>query len=572
MAHVKADRVQETTTGTGTGALTLLGAVSKFRAFSAVLANADTCVCLIEHNSAAQWEVSLCTYASGGNTLTRSTVYASSSGGSLVNLSAGTKTITLLPTAAKMLVEDNVGDVGVTRRLGVGTTAPAADVHVLGSDKRIRVQGNNDADASYSELRDISAIQATLNKVAASGNAILDMSAVPSDGTSQALVRLFRNTLTTGARQFIVCEGDGTATAAHLLTCGGGSGFLNGTGGFLGVGATTPLSTLHMFGTGAATTSVSTSSNTGATLYLQDAGNAANNGGVLQFGAAQGAFAAIKGLIVSGGDNTTGSLSFQTRGVSTDATLTERMRILNTGHVQAGGDNTQTLGTASFRWSTVYAGTGTINTSDANDKSNRRGLTDAEVRVGRRLAALVRTWQFNDAIAAKGEAAARWHSGWVAQGVVSAFEAEELDPFRYACVGFDELDRLETYTEVVRQPKMEAYEDVEQVIEVENGSPVLRNRPVTKQRAVGSMAIVKNEAGETVMVATDARDEAGQPVWVPMTSFVAEFEEVEETRTRIVPDLDGNGERRRRLNVRPDQLAAFVIAALDARLTALEPA
>ena len=120
MAHIRADRIQETTTGTGTGALTLAGAVSKFRAFSAVLADTDSCVCLIEHNSAAEWEVSLCTYASGGNTLTRSTVYTSSNGGSLVNFSAGTKTISLVATSSKQIVEDPNGDAVVTRDLAVG--------------------------------------------------------------------------------------------------------------------------------------------------------------------------------------------------------------------------------------------------------------------------------------------------------------------------------------------------------------------------------------------------------------------------------------------------------------------
>lgn len=126
MSHIKADRVQETSTGTGTGALTLAGAVSKFRAYSALLANADTCVCLIENASAAEWEVSLCTYASGGNTLTRSTVYASSNAGALVNFAAGTKTISHVAAASKQVVMDNNGDATVTRDLAVARNATVA--------------------------------------------------------------------------------------------------------------------------------------------------------------------------------------------------------------------------------------------------------------------------------------------------------------------------------------------------------------------------------------------------------------------------------------------------------------
>lgn len=131
MAHVKFDRVQETSTGTGTGALTLAGAVSKFRAYSAVLSNADTCVCLIEHNSAAEWEVSLCTYASGGNTLTRSTIYASSNGGSLVNFSAGTKTISLVAAASKQVVMAPDGSATIDGTLTV--TYPIQSVFGYGS-------------------------------------------------------------------------------------------------------------------------------------------------------------------------------------------------------------------------------------------------------------------------------------------------------------------------------------------------------------------------------------------------------------------------------------------------------
>ena len=42
MALVIADRVKETTTTTGTGAISLAGAATNFRAFSSVMSNADT--------------------------------------------------------------------------------------------------------------------------------------------------------------------------------------------------------------------------------------------------------------------------------------------------------------------------------------------------------------------------------------------------------------------------------------------------------------------------------------------------------------------------------------------------
>lgn len=94
------DRVKETTTTTGTGAVTLAGAASGYRAFSDVLADTNTCLYAIVGQSSTEWEVGLGTFASGANTITRTTVLASSNGGSAVNFSAGTKDIFIdLPAA-----------------------------------------------------------------------------------------------------------------------------------------------------------------------------------------------------------------------------------------------------------------------------------------------------------------------------------------------------------------------------------------------------------------------------------------------------------------------------------------
>ncbi|MDX2059935.1 MAG: hypothetical protein SFV24_19150 [Gemmatimonadales bacterium] len=97
MAHISEPRVLETSTTTGTGALTLAGAVTGFRAFSAVCAVSDTCLYYIEAVDGSgvptgEWECGLGTY-SGANTLTRTTPVRSSNAGAAVNLSAGTKRV-----------------------------------------------------------------------------------------------------------------------------------------------------------------------------------------------------------------------------------------------------------------------------------------------------------------------------------------------------------------------------------------------------------------------------------------------------------------------------------------------
>ena len=99
MAHIIADRVVETTTTTGTGALTLAGAIAGYQAFSSVCSVGDTAECYIERVDAfgvptGEWETSVSTY-SAANTLTRTTVVASSNGGAAVNFSAGTKRVAI---------------------------------------------------------------------------------------------------------------------------------------------------------------------------------------------------------------------------------------------------------------------------------------------------------------------------------------------------------------------------------------------------------------------------------------------------------------------------------------------
>ena len=92
MAFVLADRVKETTTTTGTGTVTLLGASLGFQSFSAI-GNANTTYYTIAGQSTSEWEVGIGTYTSSGTTLARTTVISSSNAGALVNFSAGTKDV-----------------------------------------------------------------------------------------------------------------------------------------------------------------------------------------------------------------------------------------------------------------------------------------------------------------------------------------------------------------------------------------------------------------------------------------------------------------------------------------------
>jgi len=92
MALVLADRVQETTTTTGTGTVTLAGAVSGFQSFAAV-GNANTTYYTIAGQTTSEFEIGIGTYTTSGTTLSRDTILTSSNSNLAVNFSAGTKNV-----------------------------------------------------------------------------------------------------------------------------------------------------------------------------------------------------------------------------------------------------------------------------------------------------------------------------------------------------------------------------------------------------------------------------------------------------------------------------------------------
>ena len=103
MALVVKDRVQETTTTTGTGTITLAGAVTGFQSFS-VIGNTNTTYYAIAGGS--EFEVGIGTYTLSGTTLSRTTVLESSNAGALVNFSAGTKSVFCTYPAEKAIYAD----------------------------------------------------------------------------------------------------------------------------------------------------------------------------------------------------------------------------------------------------------------------------------------------------------------------------------------------------------------------------------------------------------------------------------------------------------------------------------
>ena len=160
MAFVIADRVKETTTTTGTGTITLAGAVTNFETFTANLSNSDTTYYAIVDSTNNAFEVGLGTFTASGTTLARS-VIASSNSNNLVDFGAGTKEVFITIPASKMVVEDGSNNVAIggtvtaTAFSGSGASLTALNVSTdstpqLGGD--LDLNGNDIVTTSNADL------------------------------------------------------------------------------------------------------------------------------------------------------------------------------------------------------------------------------------------------------------------------------------------------------------------------------------------------------------------------------------------------------------------------------------
>lgn len=190
MAHITEDRVLETSTTTGTGALTLAGAVTGFRAFGSVMTSpSDTCFYSLwavdsNGNATGDFECGLGTY-SGANTLTRTTVLESSNAGAAVNLSAGTKYVALSLLAGRTLQLNNE----------LATTFPAVTAEpAAAATDTLKLYAKKIAGRMIPKIIGPSGID-TILQVGLSGNAVFMVA--PANGTTAPTA--WGGTLTTAA-------------------------------------------------------------------------------------------------------------------------------------------------------------------------------------------------------------------------------------------------------------------------------------------------------------------------------------------------------------------------------------
>jgi hypothetical protein len=190
MAHILTERVADTTSTTGTGALSLDGAdLRGFQNFDDVCANGDTIYYSIAHRTLDQWEVGLGTFGAGANTLTRTSVLSSSNSGSAVNFSSGAKDIVgSVPASvlSTILDADLTALAGLTRTRGdliVGGASAWTDLALGTSGYQLQSDGTDAVWAGFTQAGSGASTRTWSAKAREARFSVTDFGAVGDDST-----------------------------------------------------------------------------------------------------------------------------------------------------------------------------------------------------------------------------------------------------------------------------------------------------------------------------------------------------------------------------------------------------
>ena len=363
-----ADMVREMSSSTGTGAFSLDGPTPGHRSFAAAIPSGATfpyAICGVSDES--QWETGEGTLSPAG-TLLRSPK-DSSAGGGLVDFGAGLKTVALTLTA------DWAGDVQAEASAPV--TIGAIDGLSAALSGKLASSGAARASAAASGDRLLGM---------ASGGATIDL---PAD----AFIRRLES---------------GPYHAAAPL----------------GVGTTAPASDLHIVNASGPIVTLSSVSNAAdhvAAIHYRNRQNASGQSAAGQIGAH------IK--LLRQGSGPVYRIVFGTTN-STSGDAVDRWYMAESGHFRPNGDALYNIGQASERVNTIFASSGTINTSDAALKADMGAIPDAWLDAWGRV-----EWS-----RFRFKGGARWHVGLIAQAVEAAFAAHGVDAFEIGLLCRDEVE------------------------------------------------------------------------------------------------------------------------------------
>ena len=139
-------------------------------------------------------------------------------------------------------------------------------------------------------------------------------------------------------------------------------------------------------------------------------------------------------------------------------------------------DNTTSSASASYKWSVVYAATGTINTSDVRLKNNIKDIDDKLLNAWGNIEP--KQYKFNDATEKKGEKA-RYHTGYLAQDIQAECEKQGVNASDYGLFCYDEWEERE--------------EEVEEIETEKDGKIIKEKRVIQPKREKGNSYALRYE-------------------------------------------------------------------------------
>lgn len=137
---------------------------------------------------------------------------------------------------------------------------------------------------------------------------------------------------------------------------------------------------------------------------------------------------------------------------SVGGAVSNQLQVSTGGNLRPWSDGGQWLGDPSFRWAQVYSSSGSINTSDAREKTAVRDFTSDELSAAKALSKEIGIFKFLSMVEDKGDSA-RDHIGMTVQRAIEIMEEHNLDPYNYGFICYDEWDDLyETVEEIPETP------------------------------------------------------------------------------------------------------------------------
>ena len=187
---------------------------------------------------------------------------------------------------------------------------------------------------------------------------------------------------------------------------------------------------------------LSHSSRTGAITFSTHSGSALNE--AMRIDSSGNAF-----FYANGGELRFTGHSFYRPGAFGSGIHLSTDRVLPANENGSVSDNTEDLGSTTYRWNDAYITNGVTTGSDERYKQDISALSEAETRVAVACKSLLRKWRWKDRVEAKdnnpdSDEVARFHFGIVAQELKAAFEAEGLDAGRYGMFMHDTWTDEET--------------------------------------------------------------------------------------------------------------------------------